>query len=77
VKYVVWTPDFDDVLDGLRDTILAFDFSSFTSKDIVPLKAQHILASALFGKIVKNMEVSFQLTTTQKTVFGCLQTAHA
>ncbi|KAK2455796.1 hypothetical protein QL285_003218 [Trifolium repens] len=69
--------DFNNALDGLRDMIPAFDFSSFTSKDTVPPKAQHVLASALFSKIVEDIEVNFQLTTRQKVVFGCLQAAHA
>ncbi|GAU39704.1 hypothetical protein TSUD_274980 [Trifolium subterraneum] len=69
--------DFYNALDGLRDMIPTFDFSSFTSKDTVPPKAQHVLASALFSKIVKDMEVNFQLTIRQKTVFGCLQAAYA
>ncbi|KAK2375034.1 hypothetical protein QL285_075955 [Trifolium repens] len=51
--------------------------SNFASKDIVPPKAQHILASALFGKIVQDMEVDFEMTTRQKAVFGCLKAAHA
>ncbi|KAK2418388.1 hypothetical protein QL285_040591 [Trifolium repens] len=67
----------DNVLDGLRDMIPTFNLSSFTSKDTVPPKAQHVLASVLFSKIVKDIEVNFQLTTRQKTVFGCLQASHA
>jgi hypothetical protein len=39
----------------------------------VPPKAQHVLASALFGKIVKDIKVNFQLTTRHKIVFVCLQ----
>ena len=39
--------DFDNALDGLRGTIPDFDVSSFTNKDTVPPKAQHVLASAL------------------------------
>ncbi|KAK2402907.1 hypothetical protein QL285_052393 [Trifolium repens] len=69
--------DFNNALDGLRDMIPAFDFSSFTSKDTVPPKAQHVLASALVSKIVEDIEVNFQLTTRQKAIFGCLQAAHA
>jgi len=45
-------PDFDNVLDCLRGTIPDFDVSSFTCKDTVSPKAQHVLASALFIKIV-------------------------
>jgi hypothetical protein len=59
--------DFGNALDGFRDMIPTFDFSSFTSKDIVPPKPQHVLASALFSKIVEDMEVNFQLTTRQKS----------
>ncbi|MCI13571.1 hypothetical protein A2U01_0034689, partial [Trifolium medium] len=44
--------DVNNALDGLRDTILAFDFSNFASKDTVPSKAQHVLASVVFGKSV-------------------------
>jgi hypothetical protein len=39
--------DFDNVLDGLCGAIPDFDVSRFTSKDTVPPKAQHVLASAL------------------------------
>ncbi|GKE26038.1 hypothetical protein Tco_1441422, partial [Tanacetum coccineum] len=41
----------------LRDTILSFDFSSFTNKDIAPFKSQQTLASALFSEVIKDMEV--------------------
>jgi hypothetical protein len=69
--------DFDNALDGLRNTIPTFDFSNFASKDTVPPKAQHVLASVLFGKIVKDMEVDFNMTTREKAVFGCLKAEHA
>ena len=59
--------DFDNALDGLRATISNFDVSSFTSKDTVPPKAQHVLASALFSKSVQDMEVKFDMTTRKKT----------
>ena len=51
--------DLDNALDGLRGTILDFDVNSFTSKVIVPPKAQHILKSALFSKSVQDMKVKF------------------
>jgi hypothetical protein len=35
--------DFESVLDGLHKRIPSFDLSSLTTKDIVPLKAQHVL----------------------------------
>ena len=56
----------------LRDMIPSFDFSGFTNKDTAPLKAQHALASALFSKIVHDIEVQFDLTVRQKAVFECL-----
>lgn len=34
--------NFDKALDGLNVAILDFDLSNFTSKDTVPLKAQHM-----------------------------------
>jgi hypothetical protein len=64
-------------LGDLHETIHSFYLSNFTSKDIVPLKAQHILARVLFGKIVQDVEVEFNMTTRHKVVFGCLQVAHA
>ena len=69
--------DFDNALDGLRGTIPNFDVSSFTRKDIVPPKAQHILASAFFSKSFQDMDVKFDMTTRQNAIFGCLQAAHA
>jgi len=42
--------DFDNDMDGLRGVIPDFDRSCFTSKDIVPIKAQNGLASALSSK---------------------------
>ncbi|MCH83563.1 auxilin-like protein, partial [Trifolium medium] len=44
------TSDFDIALDGLRDMIPTFDFSNFTSKDTVPVKIQHVLASAVHAQ---------------------------
>jgi len=69
--------DFDNPLDCLCGTIPDFDVSSFTSKDNVLPKAQHVLASALFSKSVQDMEVKFDMTTRQKAILGCLQAAHA
>ncbi|PNY14294.1 auxilin-like protein, partial [Trifolium pratense] len=69
--------DFNIALDGLRDMLPTFDISSFASKDTVPQKAQHVLASRLFSKIVQDMEVNFDMTIRQKAVFGCLQASHA
>ncbi|KAK2365696.1 hypothetical protein QL285_079166 [Trifolium repens] len=69
--------DFDNALDGLRNTIPTCDFSNFAGKDTVPPKAQHVLASVLFGKVVQDMEVDFNMTTREKAVFGCLKAEHA
>jgi hypothetical protein len=63
--------DFHIALDGLRGMISNFDFSSFTSKDIVPHKAQHVLVIGLFSKNVQDMKVKFDMTTRQKSIFGC------
>jgi hypothetical protein len=68
---------FGGVLDDLHETNPSFYLNNFTSKDTVSLKAQHILARVLFGKIVQDVEVEFNMTTRQKVVFGCLQVAHA
>ncbi|KAK2458086.1 hypothetical protein QL285_005285 [Trifolium repens] len=46
--------DFHIALDGLRDMILTLDLSSFASKDTVPHKTQHALASDLFKLEEKN-----------------------
>jgi hypothetical protein len=69
--------DFNNALDGLQDTISIFYFSNFTSKDIVPPKAQNILANVLFGKIVDDMQIDYNMTTRENIVFGCLKVAHA
>lgn len=45
--------DFERALDGLNAVIPDFELSIFTRKDIVPPKAQHVLASALFSKSVR------------------------
>ncbi|RHN71017.1 hypothetical protein MtrunA17_Chr3g0141711 [Medicago truncatula] len=68
--------DFDNALNGLRGTISNFDIISFTCKDTVLPKA-HVLASALFSKSVKDMEVKFGMNIRQKTILGCLHAAHA
>jgi hypothetical protein len=62
-----WLPrmdtGFDIVLDDIRGTSPNFDCSSFTSKDIIPPKTNHVLASALFSKSVQDMKVKFDMTT--------------
>ncbi|GJZ74868.1 zinc finger BED domain-containing protein RICESLEEPER 2 [Tanacetum coccineum] len=69
--------DYVSALDCLRGTIPSFDFSFFTNKDTAPSKAQQTLASALFSKMVKDMEVHFDMTVRQKAVFECLRAQHA
>ncbi|KAJ0770727.1 putative reverse transcriptase domain, exostosin [Helianthus annuus] len=69
--------DYVCALACLRDTIPSFDFGGFTNKDTAPPKAQHALASALFSKIVHEIEVQFDLTVRQRTVFECLRAPHA
>ncbi|GJR92404.1 putative reverse transcriptase domain-containing protein [Tanacetum coccineum] len=69
--------DYVFALVYLRDTILSFDFSCFTNKDIAPSKAQQILVSALFSEMVKDMEIHFDMTVRQKAVFECLRAPHA
>lgn len=44
--------DFDSVLDCLIVMISYFNLSSFTSKDIFPLKVHRVLTSASFNKSV-------------------------
>ena len=39
--------DFYNALDGLRDMIPTFDFSSFTNKEIVSPKVQHVFGECL------------------------------
>ncbi|KAL6558402.1 hypothetical protein OROMI_018753 [Orobanche minor] len=69
--------NFHKALEALQATLLDYDFSSFTSKDTAPLKAQSILASALFGKVVKDMDRDYELSDRQKAVFDCLRATHA
>ncbi|GJR21241.1 putative reverse transcriptase domain-containing protein [Tanacetum coccineum] len=69
--------DYVSALACLRDTIPSFDFSGFTNKDIVPFKAQQILANVLFSEMVKDMKVHFDMTMRQKAVFECLRAPHA
>ncbi|GKD06541.1 hypothetical protein Tco_1181515 [Tanacetum coccineum] len=69
--------DYASALACLRDTIPSFDFNVFTNKDTAPSKAQQTLASALSSEMVKDMEVLFDMTVRQKTVFECLRAPHA
>ncbi|KAL6531909.1 hypothetical protein OROMI_028272 [Orobanche minor] len=42
-----------------------------------PPKAQSTLATALFGKIVKDMDIVYELSDRQKAVVSCMQVGHA
>nr|GEX60898.1 putative reverse transcriptase domain-containing protein [Tanacetum cinerariifolium] len=69
--------DYVYALACLRDTFSSSDFSGFTNKDTVPSKAQQTLANVLFSEMVKDMEVHFDMTMRQITVFECLRAPHA
>ncbi|GJV62960.1 hypothetical protein Tco_1473788 [Tanacetum coccineum] len=69
--------DYVSALACLRDTIPSFNFSCFTNKDIAPSKSQQTLVSALFSKMVKDIEVHFDMIVRQKAVFECLCAPHA
>lgn len=56
--------NFDRDLNGFSGAVLDFDPNNFTSKHIVSPKAQHFLASVLFNKIVHDVDVNFDMTTT-------------
>ncbi|GKB58605.1 hypothetical protein Tco_0914791 [Tanacetum coccineum] len=69
--------DYGSALACFSDTIPSFDFSGSTNKDTVPSKAHQTLANVLFSKMVKDMEVHFDMTMRQKAVFECLRAPHA
>ena len=50
--------EFDNALDGLRGAIPDFDVSSFTSKDIVPPKAQHVWRVLFLVKVFRIWKLS-------------------
>ena len=58
----VMDSNFDRALDSLSITIPDFDLSNFTNKDTFPPKAKHILASSLFSKVVKHIDVKLDMT---------------
>lgn len=69
--------DFYRALNGHNVTILDFDLSSFTSRDVVPPKSKYVLVSFLFSKKFMDMVVKLYITTRHKTIFSCLEAAHA
>ncbi|KAL8199948.1 hypothetical protein R6Q57_013516 [Mikania cordata] len=69
--------DYRNGMDRLRMSLPDFDLSGFTNKDTAPLKAQHVLTSALFSGIIQNLGVNFNLSPRQKAELECLQAPHA
>ncbi|KAL8234283.1 hypothetical protein R6Q59_020383 [Mikania micrantha] len=69
--------DYGFGMDRLRMSLPDFDISGFTNKDTAPLKAQHVLTSALFSGIIHNLGVKFNLSPRQKAVLECLRAPHA
>lgn len=45
--------------------------------DNAPPKTQHALVSAIFSKIIQNMEIHLDMTIRQKPIFECLRATHA
>ncbi|GJS24862.1 hypothetical protein Tco_0453494 [Tanacetum coccineum] len=63
---------------ALQDHILrGSGVCDINSDYVCALASLHELASALFSKIVKGMEVDYDMTVRQKAVFECLQAPHA
>ena len=69
--------DYDCALASLYKKLPNIDVSSFTTKDTGPPKSQNTLVSAIFRKIVQDMEVHLDMTAWQKAVFQCLCAPHA
>ena len=62
--------DFCIALNNLHVAIPDYDLDSFVNKGTAPPKPQHILASALFGKIIKEMEVKFNMRLDRRPFLG-------
>lgn len=58
--------------NGLSGTIPIFELSSFTRKDIVSPKVQHIMASIIFSKSIQDMKTKFDMTIRYKIIFWYL-----
>nr|GEX34219.1 uncharacterized mitochondrial protein AtMg00810-like [Tanacetum cinerariifolium] len=67
--------DYVSTLACLRDTIPSFDVSGFTNKDTVPSKAQQTVANVFFSKMVKDVEVHFDMNIRQKSFLSVYTTA--
>lgn len=76
VAYVVWI-----MIMVVLCLVFVIRFQALTSAVSLtrtpPPKAQHALASVFFSKIVKDMEIHFDMTIRQKAVFECLRAPHA
>ncbi|KAJ0542228.1 putative reverse transcriptase domain, exostosin [Helianthus annuus] len=69
--------DYTGALDNLHSSLPDLDLGGFYIKDTAPIKAQKILANALYGEIVKTVEEKFALSPRQRAVFECLRAPHA
>ncbi|KAJ0935387.1 putative exostosin [Helianthus annuus] len=69
--------DYKGALYNLHSSLLDLDLGGFYIKDTAPIKAQKILANALYGEIVKTVEEKFVTSPRQRAVFECLQAPHA
>jgi hypothetical protein len=63
--------DFDNTLDGLRNAIMNYDLAIMLTRTPFPLKPNmHVLANVLFGKVVQDIEVDFNMITREKQFLG-------
>ncbi|KAJ0898260.1 hypothetical protein HanRHA438_Chr08g0354831 [Helianthus annuus] len=69
--------DYTGALDNLHSSLPDLDLGGFYIKDTAPIKAQKILANALYGEIVKTVEEKFALSPWQRAVFECLRAPNA
>ncbi|KAJ0843610.1 putative exostosin [Helianthus annuus] len=69
--------DYKGALDNLHSSLPDLDLGGFYIKDTAPIKAQKILANALYGEIVKTVEEKFAFSPRQRAVFECLRAPHA
>ncbi|MFS7899287.1 putative exostosin [Helianthus anomalus] len=69
--------DYKSALDNLHSSLPDLDLGGFYIKDTAPIKAQKILANALYGEIVKTVEEKFAFSPRQRAVFECLRAPHA
>ncbi|XP_035834198.1 uncharacterized protein LOC118482693 [Helianthus annuus] len=72
-----WGPTMEGALDNPHSSLPDLDLGGFYIKDTAPIKAQKILANALYGEIVKTVEEKFAFSPRQRAVFECLRAPHA